>query len=467
MLKKYGQFFASILFISDSLTVFFSWVSAYSIRFQWGIFSSPQGVPPFDVYLLTSIPIWIIFSLNIKWFNLYEPLRGKSAAFEYFSIVKVALVSVLMLTAVSFFYRGVSYSRLTVIIFLVVVSILMIITHALLRQGLMQMRKKGINLRHVLIVGSGDLGRSVADKIDLHPEIGLKIVGFLSHVSKDVGEKIGNYEVLGDVKEIPKFLEEKKIDQLFIALPLNAPDCLEDVLKDLREEKVDIQVVPDLMKFMNLSSGIEDFDGLPIVNLTGTPLYGWNIIIKRITDIVCAGIGLVVLGPFMALIALLIRLESKGKIIYSQERVGLDGQVFSMMKFRSMLEGAEQKSGPVWASENDDRKTRIGNILRKTSLDELPQLFNILKGEMSLVGPRPERPHFVDNFKKSIPSYMLRLKMKAGLTGWAQVNGWRGNTSLEKRIEYDLYYIKHWSFWFDIKIMIMTFWKGLINKHAY
>jgi Undecaprenyl-phosphate glucose phosphotransferase len=467
MLKKYGQFFASILFISDSLIVFFSWISAYSIRFQWGIFSSPQGVPPFDVYLLTSIPIWIIFSLNIKWFNLYEPLRGKSAAFEYFSIIKVASVSVLMLTAVSFFYRGVSYSRLTVIIFWVVVSILMIITHALLRQGLMQMRRKGINLRQVLIVGSGDLGKSVADKIDLHPEIGFKIVGFLSHIPGDVGKKLGKYEVLGDVKEVSRFLEEKSIDQLFIALPLNAPDCLEDVLKDLREEKVDIQVVPDLMKFMNLSSGIEDFDGLPIVNLTGTPLYGWNIIIKRITDIVCAGIGLIVLGPFMALIALLIRLESKGKVIYSQERVGLDGQVFSMMKFRSMLEGAEQKSGPVWAIENDDRKTRIGNILRKTSLDELPQLFNILKGEMSLVGPRPERPHFVENFKKSIPSYMLRLKMKAGLTGWAQVNGWRGNTSLEKRIEYDLYYIKHWSFWFDIKIMAMTFWKGLINKHAY
>lgn len=466
-MKKYGQFFVSILFISDSLIVFFSWIGAYSIRFQSGFFSSPQGVPPFDVYLLTFIPIWIIFALNIKWFNLYEPLRGKSASFEYFSILKVASVSVLMLTAVSFFYRGMSYSRLMVIIFWIVVSILMIITHALLRRGLMQMRKKGINLRQVLIVGSGELGKSVADKIDLHPEIGFKIVGFLSHIPEEVGKKLGNYEILGNVKEVPRFLEDRKIDQLFIALPLNAPEYLEDVLKDLREEKVDIQVVPDLMKFMNLSSGIEDFDGLPIVNLTGTPLYGWNIVVKRITDIVCAGLGLVVLGPFMALIALLIRLESKGKIIYRQERVGLDGQVFSMMKFRSMREGAEQKSGPVWASADDDRKTRLGNILRKTSLDELPQLFNILKGEMSLVGPRPERPHFVENFKKSIPSYMLRLKMKAGLTGWAQVNGWRGNTSLEKRIEYDLYYIKHWSFWFDIKIMAMTFWKGLINKHAY
>lgn len=466
-MKKYGQFFASILFISDSLTVFFSWIAAYSIRFHWGLFPTPQGVPPFDVYLLTGIPIWIIFSLNIKWFNLYEPLRGKSASFEYFSIIKVASVSVLMLTAISFFYRGISYSRLMVVIFLIVVSILMMITHALLRQGLMQMRKKGINLRQVLIIGAGDLGESVANKIDLNPEIGFKIVGFLTHISEEVGKKVGNYEVLGNVKEVPRFLEERKIDQLFIALPLNAPEYLEDVLKDLREEKVDIQVVPDLMKFMNLSSGIEDFDGLPIVNLTGTPLYGWNVIVKRITDIVCSGMGLLVLGPFMALIALLIRLESKGRIIYRQERVGLDGQVFSMMKFRSMYEGAEQSSGPVWASANDDRKTPLGNILRKTSLDELPQLFNILKGEMSLVGPRPERPHFVDNFKKSIPSYMLRLKMKAGLTGWAQVNGWRGNTSLEKRIEYDLYYIKHWSFWFDIKIIAMTFWKGLINKHAY
>jgi Undecaprenyl-phosphate glucose phosphotransferase len=242
---------------------------------------------------------------------------------------------------------------------------------------------------------------------------------------------------------------------------------MEKILENLEEETVDIKVVPDLLKFINLQAGVEELDGLPVVSLTESPLYGWNIVIKRTSDIVLSALAIIVSCPLLILIAIVIKLESSGPIIFRQERAGMDGKGFEMFKFRSMHVDAEKKTGPVWASMEDDRRTGLGTFLRKTSFDELPQLFNVLLGDMSLVGPRPERPVFVADFKKSIPQYMLRLKVKAGLTGWAQVNGWRGNTSLDKRIEYDLYYIKNWSLLFDIKIILLTFWKGFVNPHAY
>jgi Undecaprenyl-phosphate glucose phosphotransferase len=307
----------------------------------------------------------------------------------------------------------------------------------------------------------------VAEKINLHPEFGMNIVGFLtSHVEK-VGREIGGGKVLGIYSDIVRIIRTHGIDQLYIALPLEAHDRMEKVLANLGEETVDIKVVPDLLKFMNLQAGVEELDGLPIVNLTESPLYGWNLVVKRVSDIVLSVLAILLSAPVLLLVAVLIKLGSKGPVIFRQERVGLDGEEFEMLKFRSMRVDAEDKTGPVWANKNDDRKTRLGAFLRKTSVDELPQLFNVLKGDMSLVGPRPERPVFVEEFKKSVPQYMLRLKMKAGLTGWAQVNGWRGDTSLNKRIEFDLYYIKNWSLLFDLKIILMTFWNGFVNPHAY
>ena len=282
-----------------------------------------------------------------------------------------------------------------------------------------------------------------------------------------MGTAVAGTPVLGLYEELSRVIAEKKVSQLFIALPLEAHDKLEAVLSYLKSETVDVKVVPDLFKHMNIQSGVEELDGLPIVNLAESPLYGWNVVIKRVSDIVLSGFAILVTAPFMLLIACAVKLSSKGPVFYRQERMGLDQKVFSMLKFRSMPPGAEKQTGPVWASENDARRTGIGAFLRKTSLDELPQLFNVLKGDMSLVGPRPERPVFIEEFKDSIPHYMLRLKMKAGLTGWAQVNGWRGNTSLHQRIECDLYYIKNWSLGFDLKIIMMTLWKGWFHRHAY
>ena len=272
---------------------------------------------------------------------------------------------------------------------------------------------------------------------------------------------------MGLLDDVSEHIKEHEVDKLFITLPMKSQDHFERVLFNLGEESVDIKVVPDLLQYMSLSGGVDNFDGLPIINLTESPLYGWNLVFKRATDIAISFLAIVITSPLMILIALLIKLESLGPIFFVQERVGLDRKAFKMYKFRSMKMDAESQSGPVWTKENDDRRTRLGVLLRKTSLDELPQFFNVFSGDMSMVGPRPERPVFVEDFKKSVPHYMLRLKMKAGITGWAQVNGWRGNTSLEKRVEHDLYYIKHWSLLFDLQILIKTLWNGLINRHAY
>jgi Undecaprenyl-phosphate glucose phosphotransferase len=261
-------------------------------------------------------------------------------------------------------------------------------------------------------------------------------------------------------------IESRKIDMVIIALPLDATDRLEAVLRNVSDGMVDIKVVPDLYQFVTLKGGVEEFDGLPIISLQDTPYYGWNLAAKRAIDVVVSCLALVFLSPAFLIFALLIKLGSRGPVFYRQERMGLDGIIFTMLKFRTMIEKAEA-SGPKWAEAGDPRRTAIGRLLRKTSLDELPQFINSLRGEMSVVGPRPERPVFIEDFRKKVPKYMLRHRMKAGITGWAQVNGLRGNTSLSNRIEYDIYYIQNWSISFDIKIMLLTVFRMMRDKNAY
>lgn len=468
MLKKHGQLFLTTIIFFDSVVISFSWLVAYYLHFQSSFGPAPRyAIPEIEVYLIGLIPVWIVFMFNIWLCGLYKPLRGKPISTEFYNIIKVTVLSIFILAASAFFYREESFSRIQAAYFWVLVTFLIIVSHMLVRVILMEARKRGFNLRHLLIIGSGDLGQMVAEKISLHPEFGMNIVGFLTEHPEKIGSEVSGSKVLGLYQDVSKIIKKYNIDQLYIALPLHAHDRMGKILENLEEETVDIKVVPDLLKFMNLQAGVEELDGLPVVNLNESPLYGWNIVIKRTSDIVLSALAIFVSSPLLLLIAIIIKLESRGPVIFRQERAGLDGKGFEMYKFRSMRVDAEDKTGPVWASKEDDRRTRLGTFLRKTSFDELPQLFNVLCGDMSLVGPRPERPVFVKDFKKSIPRYMLRLKMKAGLTGWAQVNGWRGNTSLDKRIEFDLYYIKNWSLFFDFKIILLTFWKGFVNPHAY
>ena len=419
------------------------------------------------MYLYAILPIWVVFLLNGRAFGFVYPSSRQSSLDRFFGVLRLASVSVLILMAITFFIRDLTFSRIMVVYFWIIVTIMLFLSHQLVSLLVKEMHIRGVNLKKVLIVGAGELGQKVVERLEKRPEIGFSVVGYLSHSPEKVGKTFKDHKVLGVYQELVRVIRENEVDQLFIALPLKAHDSLEEILTSLGEETVDIKLVPDLLRYMDLHSGVEELDGMPLINLSESPLYGWNIILKRVSDIVLSGFAIILTFPVMVLVAVALRLESRGPLIYRQERMGLDRNVFWMYKFRSMKAEAENQTGPVWAKENDDRRTRVGMILRATSLDELPQLFNVFRGQMSLVGPRPERPVFVDEFKKSIPFYMLRLKMKAGLTGWAQVNGWRGNSSLQKRIEFDLYYIKNWSLFFDLKILVMTLWKGLINRHAY
>jgi len=329
------------------------------------------------------------------------------------------------------------------------------------------LRKRGYNQRFALIAGIGELGQKVLEKIELYPELGIQVIGFLTQKGEETGKSIKNIPILGGYEDLDKILNEKEVDIFFIAISINEYDCFESLIKKVNGHLSEIKVVPGSYEFLKLRGGMDELGDLPMVSLQGSPLYGWDSVFKRTFDLILGTVVLVMIFPIMLIISLLIKLTSKGPILYKQERVGFDGRLFQMFKFRTMKKDAENETGPIWAGENDPRRTKVGAFLRKTSLDELPQLFNVLKGEISLVGPRPERPNFVEEFKNRIPLYMLRHKIKAGMTGWAQVNGWRGNTSIEKRIEHDLYYIQNWLIAFDLRILMMTLWKGLFSKSVY
>jgi Undecaprenyl-phosphate glucose phosphotransferase len=273
--------------------------------------------------------------------------------------------------------------------------------------------------------------------------------------------------LLGGLDAAAEIATRESVDHLYVALPPEQHVQMLQLIEHTSRECVDVKVVPDLLQVIALRARLDDLDGVPVININDVPLQGFNSIVKRAIDIAISAAALIVLAIPFSIIALLVKLTSRGEVFYTQERMGLDGKPFMIYKFRSMYEDAEAASGPVFASEQDPRRTPLGKLLRRSNVDELPQLWNALKGEMSIVGPRPERPLFVAQFKDKIPQYMLRHKVKAGITGWAQVHGWRGNTSIEKRIEYDLYYIENWSVRLDLKIMWLTLVRGFFHKHAY
>ena len=467
LIRKHSQIYSTVIIFFNSIAVTFAWLIAYLTRFELELFSPAIKTPDENMYLYSLLPIWLVFYASSRIFGHSKLLSRNTPTSEYFSILKLTSLSILILTAGTFFYRDFSYSRIMTAYFWIFCNIFLLFSHQLVRLIIKEGHSRGLGLRKVLVIGSEELGQGVVQRLNMHPEIGFKVVGYLTRNLENVGSDIKGGKVLGSYEDLNRTIKEYDVSQIFIALPLNTHDRLHEILTNLEEETVDIKLVPDLLSYLDLHSGIEELDGMPIINLTESPLYGWNTLLKRTSDIFLSGIAISITLPIMLLIAIVVKLGSRGPLLYKQERMGLDRDIFIMYKFRSMKIGAENQTGPVWAKKDDDRRTTVGSFLRSTSLDELPQLFNVLMGQMSLVGPRPERPIFVEQFKKSIPFYMHRLKMKAGLTGWAQVNGWRGNTSLEKRIEFDLYYIKNWSLLFDFKILFLTIWKGLINRHAY
>jgi len=468
MLKKHAQFFKSLFVISDLFILSLAWVFSYFLRFYTTLVRAPLlGTPPFLTYVEFLLPLWVIWGLVSIKIRLYQPRRIERFFIECLDIAKNLTLTLLLLIALTYLFKRFEFSRLAFFYFWAMGILGLISTRYFARKTLKILRKRGYNQRFALIAGTGELGRKILEKVELYPELGIQVIGYLTRQLEEVGNKINNVPILGRYEDLDKIFGENKIDIFFIALPIHEYDGLENLIKKVQGHMADIKVVPGAYEFLSLRGGIDELDGFPIVSLQSSPLYGWNTVYKRIFDLILGTLIFVFTFPIIFIIAFLVKWTSQGPIFYRQERVGMDGHSFQMLKFRTMKMDAEKETGPVWAKENDPRRTKIGTFLRKTSLDEIPQLFNVIRGEMSLVGPRPERPVFVEKFRNMIPSYMLRHKIKAGMTGWAQINGWRGNTSIEKRIEHDLYYIENWSIGFDLKILFMTFWKGFFSKSAY
>jgi Undecaprenyl-phosphate glucose phosphotransferase len=469
VLKQHHQLFQGLFFFADMVVVSAAWVLAYYLRFEWGPIPAPKGTPPMANYLPMVLFVWVIWGVTLRLFGLYHVTRGTQAMHEVIRVAQASTLSVLVFMSVAFLFweKDYSFSRGVFFYFWVLAVVMLVVERMLLRQVLAIFRARGYNQRHVLIIGSGDLAQGVARKIAEHPGLGFTIRGFVGERAEDIGRAIDGARVIGTYSDVQSILEQNGIDQVLIALPLDSIGFLEEILKRIGPSMVDIKVIPDIYKFISLRGGIEDFDGMPVISLLDTPLGGWNDVLKRVVDVLLATTLITLMAPLFSLIAAAIKLTSRGPVFYRQERMSLDGRTFLVWKFRTMRVDAEAETGAVWASAVDPRRTRLGRWLRQTSLDELPQLFNVLRGEMSLVGPRPERPIFIEQFRQKIPKYMLRHKVRAGMTGWAQVHGLRGNTSVEQRIRYDLYYIENWSLLLDFKILLLTLFRGFNNPNAY
>jgi len=465
--------------VSDALFAAWAFVLAYIIRFDFGLLRIRKGIPPSEGYLkvvpLVALLTPVVFYLQ----GVYRLRRGRSRIDDFFSVL-VGSVLVVVLGVLSTLYFQAYYAsqaeqangayQVSQVVWGLFLGLTVALTYAsreAVREVLERRWRAGIGLKRILIAGAGDLGRVLADRMLQHRELGYQVVGFID--DRAGGDHLGyrGLPLLGTLADVADVVHAERVDHLYVALPIEEHSKLLELMETASREYIDVKVVPDILQFIALRSSLEDLDGLPVINMNDVPLQGFRAWIKRSLDVVLSLLAMLVLAIPFAVIAAIVKWSSSGPVFYTQERMGLDGRAFTVYKFRSMHHDAEDSSGPVWARENDPRATPIGRWLRRFDLDELPQFWNVLKGEMSIVGPRPERPFFVQQFKHRIPQYMLRHKVKAGITGWAQVNGWRGNTSLEKRIEYDLYYIENWSVTLDLKIMWLTVVRGLFQRaHA-
>jgi Undecaprenyl-phosphate glucose phosphotransferase len=478
MVKRHNRLLVAFHVFTDAVLGMAAFVLAYLLRFETGLIPVTRGIPPLDQYLNVLPFVALIVPLGFHFQGLYRLRRGRSRIDDFFNVLVGSIFAVVLGIVATLYFQAYyatqvqrdvgayEVSRIVWGIFLVCNIALGYLSRKFIREALERRWLAGVGLRRILIAGAGDLGRVVADRILEHRELGYQLIGFVD--DKAGGDHLGyrGLPLLGSLSDAAAIVTNEKIDDLYVALPLEEHMKLLDLVESTSREGIDVKVVPDLLQFIALRARLEDLDGVPVINLNDVPLQGVSAFIKRVLDVVISAGALAVMVLPGVLISWRIKSSSPGPVFYAQDRMGLDGKQFTVYKFRTMPMDAESDTGPIWADENDARATRIGAFLRRHDLDEWPQFWNVLKGEMSIVGPRPERPFFVEQFKHRIPQYMLRHKVKAGITGWAQVNGWRGNTSLEKRIEYDLYYIENWSVGLDFKIMWLTVVRGF-HRHAF
>jgi exopolysaccharide biosynthesis polyprenyl glycosylphosphotransferase len=475
LIRQRHRITSGVYLATDLVATLAAFGAAWLLRFELAVIPLTKNVPSFGPYLYLLPFVLVLWPLVFYFHGLYQSRRGRSQVDEVVTILLAVLLATVLLSVVIAWYRPpaapgsheyFTYSRAFLGLFALVDLIFVAGTRMLARWAMRRVRAKGHNLQRILVVGAGSLGREITQKILAHREMGFAVEGFLDDDPGKLGTLVCGVPVLGTLRQAAEVLAARSIDQVFLALPLEAHRKLLQLLELMARECVEIRLVPDILQYATLNATLEDVDGTPVINLSQVPLQGWNSMVKRGMDLAIALASLLVALPVTPLLALAIWLEDRGPIFYRQERMGLDGKPFMILKFRSMRVDAEATSGPVWAIKDDPRRTRVGTFLRHWSLDELPQIWNVLRGDMSIVGPRPERPSFVREFKHKIPRYMLRHRVKSGITGWAQVHGWRGNTSIKKRIQYDLYYIQNWSLALDFKILWLTL-RHALRLNAY
>lgn len=453
--KRFLQ--SSLVYLGDVLAIVVSFALAFWLRFSEVLIPAHRGIPPIEQYakaLLIVVPvyIWVFRS-----YGLYELGRHIRRVEEIFTLLKGVAVGTLILTALTFFYRGFSFSRLFLVFLWFFASIFVGLFRYAMIQWLYQLRRRSRDIHRVLIVGGNRNARTLIEWSKQNPHLGHHVEGVLVHGESGIGKHLEDIPIVGTVEECARVIKEMHPDEVIVADPNLPKDELAKLLLYCENGFVSFKVATDLYGIVTSGLDVEYVGSVPLLGIRPLPLDDpWNRLVKRCLDIFISMAVLVLSSPIWILASAAVKMTDRGPVLYKQERVGQDGKKFYLYKFRTMRPDAEKETGPVWASKEDARRTGLGRILRSLNIDELPQIWNVLKGDMSLVGPRPERPNFVEQFREEIPRYMARHKIKSGITGWAQVSGLRGNTSLQERIKYDLYYAENWSLLFDLEILFMT-----------
>lgn len=466
MIKDNQKFLNRLHLVLDMVLFALSYIEAWYLKFNTVFFDGTRTLSRAEYMkaLYFIVPGYLVLYVA---FHLYTPKRVQGRRLEIGNIIKANIMGVLIYLTVLYVFRQVDYSREMIFIFFVCNTLNGIVMRMVLRICLRTMRKKGFNQKHMILIGYSRAAEKFIDRVKANPEWGYEIRGILDD-NIERGTMYKGVKVLGRIENLEVILPENKLDEIAITLDITEYDKLGHIVYECEKSGVHTKFIPDYNGIIPTKPYTEDILGLPVINIRYVPLTNtMNAIIKRTVDIIGSIAGIILASPIMLIVAILVKCTSKGELIFKQERVGLHNKTFYMYKFRSMVVQEVKSEQKEWTTKGDPRVTKVGKFIRKTSIDELPQLFNILKGDMSLVGPRPERPYFVDKFKEEIPRYMVKHQVRPGLTGWAQVNGYRGDTSISKRIEYDLYYIENWTLGFDIKIMFLTIFKGFVNKNAY
>jgi exopolysaccharide biosynthesis polyprenyl glycosylphosphotransferase len=457
------------LLVTDAVMIALAFLIAYGIRWESAQADKSINLSSLSTYFGLLIVQIIAISTVMFWARLYHQARAVSRVDEFYAVFGAVSIGMMMSVAVStLLFKSLEFDfpRVLIIYSWLLTIVLVMIGRLVYHAVQWRLQARGIGRDKALIVGTGDIGRLVLEKIKGSPHLGYEVIGFVHKNGKTEPENVLGVPVLGNSNDLSRLIDERHIDEVILALPEASDEEMLDLISKCSKASLSIKVFPDVFQIIATQVTIDDLGGLPLLSVRDVRQRGWRVTVKRLMDITISSVGLVFFSPLLFVIGILIKIESPGPVFYVQERMGLDAKPFMMIKFRSMRQDAEA-NGPGWTTPDDPRRTKLGTFTRKTNIDELPQLINVLLGDMSLVGPRPERPVYVEQFRRTIPRYMERHKEKAGLTGWAQVNGLRGDTSISERTKYDLWYIENWSLLLDIKILIRTGLRMFTDKTAY